>query len=118
MSCREGVSSRKLRRHEKAGAVRDPGLKALRRAGYLPASFALAVAHPLTVVGDVVVPVSPNHVASLTAVDRVPPVAVAHVYEVAPLLCVHAVAIPPEALSIDVVVASPSDNVVVKWGLR
>jgi hypothetical protein len=74
----------------------------------------LAVAHPLAVVGDVVVPVGSNYVTSLTAIDPVPPVAIAHVYEVTALLGLHAVSVPPEALGKDVVGCSPADDEVVE----
>ena len=70
----------------------------------------LAVAHPLAVVGDVVVPVGPNHVASLTAIDSVPSVAIAHVYKIVSLLGVHNVAVPVNQLGEDVVSASGADD--------
>jgi hypothetical protein len=97
----------------------DPGLKRSGEQDTTPpaSSFLLVVAHPLAVIGDVVVPVGPNYVISLAAIDLVSPVAVAHVYVVAPLLGLHVISVITVPLGIDIVVAAPTDNVIIIRGL-
>jgi hypothetical protein len=62
------------------------------------------------------VPVGPNHVASLTAIDSVPTVAIAHIYEIAPLLGVHYVAVTINQLGQNIVGASGADDAL--WYLK